>query len=248
MNETLARHHCVGPMGSNFWRIEVPPEIAPALAEKNDWNRMGRRVMIDAAKGIISWMSPSSAHATFADAADETVKATARHLGVQVKAMRDTRWKRPQDPENTGLEADASFYVGPNADRWYAERLRGGTAATEAFEAATPPDLVVEVEVTRFDDDKPARYEALGVREMWRVASRDAGNQVKVDILDMRAQGGPRQAAESTALPGLKAALLPEAFELAVSGRFDKLEVRLATALAPAPAPRRDTNDSPSPF
>jgi len=74
------------------------------------------------------------------------------------------------------LEADASFYVGANAERWYA---------------------------------------ALGVREMWRAASRDGGNRVEVGILDLRSPDGPRPAAESAALPGLKAALLPEAFDLA---------------------------------
>ncbi|MCY4459076.1 MAG: Uma2 family endonuclease [Albidovulum sp.] len=247
MDETLARHRCVGPMGSEFWRIEVPPEIVPALAEKLDWNRMGRRVMIDAAKGIISWMSPSSAHATFADAADETVKAAGRQLGVRTRAMRDTRWKRPEDPENTGLEADASFYIGKNAESWYAARRRDGAAATEAFEASMPPDLAVEVEVTRFDGNKPGRYAALGVREMWRAASRDGGNRVEVEILDLRAPGGPRPAEESAALPGLKAALLPKAFDLAAGGRFEELEELLAAALAQAPAPRRDPDDSPSP-
>ena len=249
MNETLARHRCVGPMGSEFWRIEVPPEIVPALAEEFDWNRMGRRVMIDAARGIISWMSPSSAHEIVAEDASKTVELAARLLGVRARAMRGTRWKRPGDPRNTGLEADASFYVGPNADRWYAKRRRGGVAATEAFEAATPPDLVVEVEVPRFDGDKPDRYAALGVREMWRVASRDGGNRVEVEILDLRAPGGPRPASESNALPGLKPAPLPAAFDLAASGRFDKLEERLAAALEPAPALRpRGPDDSPSPF
>ncbi len=238
MNETLARHRCVGSMGSEFWRIEVPPEIVPALAAEFDWNRMGRRVMIDAAMGIISWMSPSSAHATFADAADETVEAAARLLGGRARAMRDTRWKGPEDPRNTGLEADASFYLGANAERWLASLDEGGAAA-EAFESAMPPDLVVEVEVSRFDGDKPGRYAALGVREMWRVASRDGGNRAEVEILNLRSPGGPRPAAESAALPGLKAALLPEAFNLARRLRFEKLEELLAAALPPAPAPRR---------
>ncbi len=237
MNEILERHRCVGSMGSEFWRIEVPPEIVPSLAAEFDWNRMGRRVMIDAAKGIISWMSPSSAHETLADAADKTVERAARRSGGRARAMRGTRWKGPEDPRNTGLEADASFYIGANAERWYAALDEGGAAAAEAFEAATPPDLAVEVEVTRFDGDKPGRYAALGVREMWRAASRDDGNRVEVEILDLRSPGEPRSAPESAALPGLKAALLPEAFDLARRGRFEKLEELLAAALAPAPAP-----------
>ncbi len=50
MNEMVARHHCVGPMGSEFRRIEAPPEIVPALAGEFGRGRMGRQVMIDAAR------------------------------------------------------------------------------------------------------------------------------------------------------------------------------------------------------
>ena len=212
----------------------MPPEIVPALAERIDWNRMGRRVMIDAAGGIIAWMNPSGPNATFSDAADETVKRAARMLGLRVRAMRDTPWKRPDDPKNTGVESDASFYVGANAGGWLAA-LDEGDAAAEAFEAAMPPDLVVEVEVTHFDGDKPGRYAALGVPEMWRVDRRSGGREVEVEILDLQAPGGPRPVAESLALPGFDAALLPKAFDHARRLRYEALEELLEAALAPNP-------------
>ena len=129
-------HHCTGPMGSEFYRIAVPPELVPALAERIDWNVMGRGVMIDAEDGIIAWRNSSGAHATCADAADKTVKMAARLLGSRARPMRDLRWKRPEDPKNTGLEADASFYVWRNAELWLAA-LEEDRAAADAFEAAT---------------------------------------------------------------------------------------------------------------
>ena len=243
MSDTLSRHHCVGPMGSEFWRIAVPPEVVPALAERIDWNRMGRRVMIDAAGGIIAWMNPSGPHADFSDAADETVKRAARLLRAPAKAKRDTRWKRPEDPKNTGLEPDASFYVGASAKGWLAA-LDEGDASLAAFEAAMPPDLVVEVEVSHFDGDKPSRYAALGVPEMWRASRSSGGRAVEVEILDLQAPDGPRPVAESLALPGLDAALLPNAFDLARRLRYEALESLLAAALAPAAALPEDPDDS----
>ncbi|MDE0307005.1 MAG: Uma2 family endonuclease [Albidovulum sp.] len=235
MSEAFAPQHFVGPMGSEFWRIAVPPDIVPVLAERVDWNRLGRRVMIDAAGGIIGWMNPSGPHEDYADAADKTVERAARLLGKTAKAKRCTRWKRPDDPINTGLESDASFYVGVNAERWLAARRQGGAEAAASFEAANPPDLVAEIEVTHFNGDKPGRYAALGVPEMWLVSRKSLDRAVEVEILDLRTPDGPRPVAESPALPCLEAATLSEAFELAINVRYEELEELLAATLAPAP-------------
>ena len=44
----------IGPLGSEFWRIRVPPEAVPELAREIDWNRLGRRVVIDPVGGLIA--------------------------------------------------------------------------------------------------------------------------------------------------------------------------------------------------
>lgn len=152
-------------------------------------------------------------------------------LGGRIKAKRGTRWKRPEDPENTGLEADASFYIGANAERSYAAAEKGGKAA-EVFEAATPPDLVIGVEATYADRDRPDRYAVLGVTEMWRASLSENGCRVEVEILDLQAPGGPRPVDTSLMLAGLGAAFLPEAIGMARLGRHDALEELLATALS----------------
>jgi len=232
MAATTDEHHVIGPLGSDFWKLEVPPELVPALAREFDWNRMGRRVMIDAKEGIISWMSPSSLHEIFGFSSDEIVKEAGLVLQKRVRGMRGTRWKKPDDPANVGLEADAAFYVGDNAVAWYAIDQEDSEEDVQTFEARTPPDLVVEVEVTHFDSKKPQRYSELGVREMWRVDARKGRKQIQVEILDL--QDAIRPMGESLVLDGLASSDLPKAYQLARRGNNvglgDLLKEKLALA------------------
>ena len=220
-------------MGSEFWRLTLPPEIVKEMAAEIDWNRMGRRVAIDAAAGIIAWMSPSHTHADLAAASGKVVETAAQLLGIPVQDKRDARWRRPQDPKNTGLEADASFYVGENAVQWYAA-LDSGEDAAEEFAAKTPPDLVVEFEVTHLDGDKPERWAALGVREMWRAAVDSAGKGHEITILELQAKNKPLLIEESLVLPGLRARALTETIGVARRGKLDLLHELLSVDLVPA--------------
>ena len=196
-------------------------------------------MLVDAAEGIILWMNPSGPHEDYADAAGKTIEAAARLLGKTSKAKLGTRWKRLSDPQNAGLEADASFYIGTKAEEWYRARRESRKAAL-AFEATTPPDLVVEIEVTNPADREPELYAALGVPEMWRVdqkyPARVDEEEIKVEILALQAPSNKRRIVEeSLALPGLKATLLPEVFELVVSGRYEELKNFLKAALVSPP-------------
>ncbi len=235
-------HHFTGPMGSEFWRITVPPEIVPVLAKEIDWNNFGRRVLIDPVAGIISWMNPSGTHEDIADATDKIVERTSQLLGCQAKAKRGTRWKGPDDPKNTGLEADAAFYIGTNAKLWVDAFREGGPKYIEAFEAETPPDLVVEVEVTHLDADKPALYARLGIREMWRIVGHKITNHVKVEILDLQQENGPQAVKKSQVLEGLTDSNLPEAFWLARSLQYEELQAMLQELLVQGSDPQNDVD------
>ncbi|MXZ50648.1 MAG: Uma2 family endonuclease [Rhodobacteraceae bacterium] len=242
MTTSIDKHHVKGKLGSDFWRIRVPPDLVPKMALEIDWNRMGRRVMIDAKEGIIAWMSPSSLHADLSSASDKIVQLAGATLKTIVKDKRDNRWGSPGDPKNVGLEADAAFYVGDNAVGWYTAR-RKGQEEKEAYEARTPPDLVVEVEVTHFDEDKPQRYAELGVREMWRVDGKKGSGQLQIEILDLQASSdGPKPVEESRILPGLPLFVLPEAYELADMGQLQRLSVLLRDNLAQANTPEPDSS------
>ena len=244
------KHHVIGPLGSDFWRIRVQPELIPAMAREFDWNRLGRRVMIDAREGIITWMNPSSTHEIFGTSADEIVREVGLVLQKRVRGMRGTRWKGPDDPENVGLEADAAFYVGKNADNWFTVREKGRQAVLD-FEAKTPPDLVVEVEVTYFDEDKPRRYAELGVSEMWRVSGTQKSNRFEVEILALQEVGGPKVVEESLVLTGLPAKILPQAFEMAEFGQYQPLRELVVENLVQVGTPElakgdKDPDSSPS--
>ncbi len=233
MVENTPDAHFIGPMGSEFWQIKVPPEAVPLLAWKIDWNVLGRRVMIDPIAGIISWMNPSGPHVDMTDATDKIVEQAGKISNVLVKNRRDYRWKKPEDPPNTGVEADASFYIGEKAERWIAAYRYGGRDAANAYEKKTPPDLVVEVEVTNLDENKPTRYATLGVREMWQVEElKDQGSyRTNVVVLDLQARGGPRQVVKSQVLPGLPSASLPKAYHLAQALMLDDLLTLLGKKL-----------------
>ncbi len=243
---------CVtGPMGSQFHRIvDVPENMMERLA-RMDWNQAGRRVMIDAASGIISWMSPSSVHEDFAEAAREVVRLAGSLLEQQVVLKGGTRWKLPGDPKGTGLEADAAFYIGGNAEAWYAAAKDGDQAILD-FESVTPPDLVVEVEVTHLDQGKPARYAALGVREMWQATRKNSDAPLVVHVLDLQAERGPIPMETSKLLPVLTSDRLSQALRIARMNPPAETRERLTEMLdlRPGTDPERDRGAwrSPSPF
>ncbi|MCY4302446.1 MAG: Uma2 family endonuclease [Aestuariivita sp.] len=224
MTTSANPHHLVGSMGSDFWRITVPPQLIPEFATKIDWNQIGRRVMIDAIDGIIVMMSPSSSHEVLGHSSDIIVMRAGNVLQKQVRCMRGTRWKRPEDSENVGLEADTAFYIGETATAWYTAFRNGGRKAAENFEARTPPDLVVEVEVTHFEKNKPDRYARLGVREMWRVDVRTEHDQPQIEILALQQPNSPKVVNTSSVLGKLPTSVLPHALWLATAGDEEKLK------------------------
>ena len=243
MATTTEENHIVGSLGSDFWKLKVPPELIPALAREFDWNRLGRRVMIDAREGIITWMNPSGSHVGQASASDKVVPLAGALLKMRIKDMRDLRWKGTGGPGNVWLEADAAYYIGKNAAEWFAAREKSRKEALD-FEARTPPDLVVEVEVTHFDENKPRRYAELGVPEMWRVYGERESDRFNVEVLALQEVGGPKRLEESRVLPGLSAQILPEALELGELWKYKELKELLTENLIWVNSPETGKNNS----
>jgi len=209
-----------GSMGSEYRSFHIDPEALP-LFKDFDWNSLARRVFIDPVTGLIALMTPSSQHEGYAGGADRLVEALDRKYNLRAILLRSTRWRRSSDPKNTGAEPDASFYLGDKAERRAYARL-AGEEALEAFEAATPPDLVVEVEHSRGDEAKLRFYRELGVPEMWRIDIADARREVV--ILNLQAPDGPAALSASTVLPLCTPDFVLEALELAVDGRIRELD------------------------
>ena len=165
--EDGAMEHSTGSMGSEYRRFHIDPEALP-LFRDFDRNSLARRVFIDPVTGLIALMTPSPQHEGYAGGADRLVEALDRKYDLRVVLLRSTRWRRRGDPENTGAEPDACFYLGEKAERC-AHARRAGDEPLAAFVEANPPDLVVEIERSRGDGTKARFYREIGVPEMWRI-------------------------------------------------------------------------------
>ncbi len=210
----------IGSMGSEYTRVRLDPEAIPLLA-RLDWNIIARRVFIDPVSGIIALMTPSPEHERYSRGADRFMDAMGRSLGIRAIGLGSTRWRLPGDPENTGAEPDACYYLGGTAKSW-TEADRQGTEAIRQFESGTPPDLVVEVERSHGDEDKPDFYRRLGIPEMWRL--NIAGNVREAVLLDLQAEGGPDELTMSAVLPPASPTFVLAALELAARGRISELD------------------------
>ena len=119
-----------------------------------------------------------------------------------VKGLRSLRLRGQGEPLGTGMEPDGAFYIGARAKGYFAAR-REGNAAVAAFVERTAPDLVVETEITSFDEGKIGRYADLGARELWRLCGRKGSDDLRVEFLALRAGRSPRRLAASRVLAGL---------------------------------------------
>ena len=100
------------------------------------------------------------------------------------------------------MEPDCAFYVGERARGYRAARAKG-EAAAEAYFERTPPDLVVEAEITHADEGKIGRYADIGVRELWRLRGRKGSRNLQVDFLALRPGADPRRLTASAVLGAL---------------------------------------------
>ncbi len=118
----------------------------------------GRRLRLAYDEGSLEIMAPSLAH-------EKLTRLIERFLGFLSSA-----WSVPVDASGSttfqsllrqkGVEPDGSYYVAKAA------AMRGKTAIDLAVDP--PPDLVVEIDLSRRRLNKRALYAALGVPEFWR--------------------------------------------------------------------------------
>ena len=228
--------YATGSMGSTVAFFHVPPQMIPDMVEKHDWSAHARRVFLDPFTGLIALMSPSRRHETHTDGVRDLVKTVGDICGFRAASLGSTMWRAPD--YGGAAEPDACFWLRETALAWDRAALEG-PRAEDAFEKANPPDLVVEVERTHGDENKPALYQALGVPEMWRV-DVDRDNNLAVEVLELPAEGGPAPMDASAQLPLCTRAFVVEALPPAARGWRDELRAlveRAAARLEAAPAP-----------
>ena len=96
----------------------------------------------------------------------------------------------------------ATTHVGPLGSTFHAAQSEGEDAAY-AYLEHTPPDLVVEVEITNADEGKADRYAEMGVRELWRLHGRRGLKELRAELLVLRAGRPPYEIDASEVLDGL---------------------------------------------
>ena len=200
-----------GALGSVIHVLRADPATVAELAAV-DWNRHFRRVCLDTVHGLITLMAPSHLHEDLTTILDHVVDVAGSILAGASKGLLSTRLRGRGEPPGTGMEPDCAFYVGERASGYYAAR-GVGQEAVEAFVECTAPDLVVEAELSSFDEGKIARYGDIGVRELWRLHGRKGTDELRVDFISLRAGSTPRRLDASRVLQGLTPGDVCEAVE-----------------------------------
>lgn len=119
-------------------------------------DRPGLRVTYD--RGTLEIMSPSERHENLKSLLGRMVELLTLELNIVCRTAGSTTWKR-QDLER-GLEPDECYYIANEP------RVRGKREADLSVDP--PPDLAIEVDLSRSAIDKLEVYAALGVPEVWR--------------------------------------------------------------------------------
>jgi Uma2 family endonuclease len=116
------------------------------------------RVRMNYYRGTLELKTVYPPHEMFKTLLGRILDVVAEELGVRIKAVGSSTMRR-QDVES-GLEPDGGYYLAssPRVRNWREIDL----------EVDPPPDLCVEVEISRGLGDRLAIYAALGVPELWR--------------------------------------------------------------------------------
>jgi Uma2 family endonuclease len=165
------------------------PHVAWETYERllaDDEERRVPRLTYD--RGVLEAVSPSPEHEEDADTLRLIVMLVSAALGIPIRRLGATTFRR-RDVQR-GFEADGSFYI------QHEPLVRGRRNFDLAVDP--PPDLVVEIEVSRSAISKLPLYAAMGVPEVWR----SDGAAVVIHLL---AGDVYRTAGASAALPILTA-------------------------------------------
>jgi Uma2 family endonuclease len=129
-------------------------------------------------RGTLEITMPSEPHEFYARLIERFIVILVVELGLKLKTMGSTTLDRAD--LRRGAEPDNGYYI----------QNQPKVAGREVNLAVDPPpDLVVEVDISHTDIDKPALYAAMGVPEfwqfngqIWRIYQLQAGVYVECDL------------------------------------------------------------------
>ncbi|MFO0981453.1 MAG: Uma2 family endonuclease [Planctomycetota bacterium] len=109
-------------------------------------------------QGLLEIMSPSYDHESIKALLGRCIETVAEELAIPIRAAGSTTLQRLD--QRRAVEADESFYVGDHA--------RGSRQPKLDLRRDPPPDLVVEVDISRSSRARLSIYAAMGVPEVWQ--------------------------------------------------------------------------------
>ncbi len=136
-------------------------------------------------RGDAELMSPLSKHERNGSLLARFIETVAEELDIPISSFAATTLKRKD--LDRGLEADASYY--------FNDLTRVEDYDDLNLERDPPPDLAIEIEITRSVLPRLGIYGALGVPEIWRFDGK------RVRILALQGDGSYRETPGSAFLP-----------------------------------------------
>ena len=114
-------------------------------------------------RGVLEIMSPGPLHESQKGLMADFVKIVSRSLGIARLPMGSTTWGNEE--AERGIEADECFYFAPEKIKIANEAIARKSNNSSDY---PPPDMAVEVELSRPMLDRPAIYAIIRVAELWR--------------------------------------------------------------------------------
>lgn len=138
-------------------------------------------------RGDLELMSPSPSHETFRRMLGRLIEMLTYELGIAIRSGGSTTFRR-KDLQR-GLEPDECY--------WIAHEQEVRAKKKIDLTRDPPPDLAVEIDISRSSLDRDSIYVALGVPEIWRFDGRTLRVYVRL------ASGRYRTTRTSAAFPFL---------------------------------------------
>ncbi|HZS45081.1 MAG TPA: Uma2 family endonuclease [Blastocatellia bacterium] len=154
------------PVGSTLTIPDVSWEEYEELLEELD-ERFAVRVTYN--NGRLEIVSPSYRHEKYKELISDIARAVANQFGLKLEKSGSTTFKQTKFAQ--GAEPDLSFYV-QNAAIVCSKDIID-------LNVDPPPDVVVEIDVTRETPNKLDIYAGIGVPELWRYD----GQRVRIYLL-----------------------------------------------------------------
>lgn len=121
-------------------------------------NSDGRHQRIAYDQGVMEIMSPSKVHETAARIIGRILECVTEELDIEICSVKSTTFKR--DDQKQGFEADESYYIAN------ASVIRDLDEIDLTIHP--PPDLIIEVDISRSSMNKFTLFGGIGVPEVWR--------------------------------------------------------------------------------